>query len=140
MAIGFLILLLALKLKNMKKKVNKTVTINGMMAVTKSESGLDYVQVLPDNPSVGLVKPFSAIGRGQLLSNGTFDFIRKKRRRNKPELRLKFSTLSYGPDGWDRFLVMTPTEMRDELPAILAEDSADAVKYLREQLKKGKKA
>ena len=124
----------------MKKKVNNTVTINGMMAVTKSESGLDYVQVLPDNPSVGLVKPFSAIGRGQLLSNGTFDFIRKKRRRNKPELRLKFSTLSYGPDGWDRFLVMTPTEMRDELPAILAEDSADAVKYLREQLKKGKKA
>lgn len=124
----------------MKKKVNKTITINGMMAVTKNESGLDYVQVLPDNPSVGLVKPFSAIGRGQLLSNGTFDFIRKKRRRNKPELRLKFSTLSYGPDGWDRFLVMTPSEMRDELPAILAEDSADAVKYLVKQLKKGKKA
>ena len=124
----------------MKKKVNKTITINGMMAVTKSESGLDYVQVLPDNPSVGLVKPFIAIGRGQMLSNGTFDFIQKKRRRNKPELRLKFSTLSYGPDGWDRFLVMTPCEMRDELPAILAEDSADAVKYLREQLKKGKKA
>ena len=124
----------------MKKKVNKTIIINGMMAVTKSESGLDYVQVLPDNPSVGLVKPFSAKGRGQLLSNGTFDFIRKKRRRNKPELRLKFSTLSYGPDGLDRFLVMTPCEMRDELPAILAEDSADGVKYLVKQLKKGKKA
>lgn len=124
----------------MKKKVNKTITINGMMAVTKSESGLDYVQVLPDNPSVGLVKPFSAIGRAQLLSNGTFDFIRRKRRRNKPELRLKFSTLSFGQDRWDRFILMLPSEMRDELPAILAEDSADAVKYLVKQLKKGKKA
>ena len=124
----------------MKKKVNNTVTINGMMAVTKSESGLDYVQVLPDNPSVGLVKPFSAIGRGQLLSNGTFDFIRKKRRRNKPELRLKFSTLSFGQDGWDRFILMLPSEMRNELPKILAEDSADAIKYLVKLLKKGKKA
>ena len=124
----------------MKKKVNKTITINGMMAVTKSESGLDYVQVLPDNPSVGLVKPFSAIGRGQLLSNGTFDFVRKKRRHNKPELRLKFSTLSFGLDGYDRFIVILPSEMRDELPAILAEDSAEAVKYLEKLLKKGKKA
>lgn len=124
----------------MKKKVNKTVVINGMMAVTKSESGLDYVQVLPDNPSVGLVKPFSAIGRGQLLSNGTFDFVRKKRRHNKPELRLKFSTLSFGLDGYDRFIVILPSEMRDELPAILAEDSAEAVKYLEKLLKKGKKA
>ena len=122
-----------------KKKVNKTVTFNGLMAVTKSESGMDYVQVLPDNPCVGLVKPFCAIGRGQLLSNGTFDFIRKKRRRNKPELRLKFSTLSFGPDGWDRFLVMTPSEMRNELPAILAEDSADAVKHLVKLQKKGAK-
>ena len=122
----------------MKKKVNKTITINGMMAVTKSESGLDYVQVLPDNPSVGLVKPFSAIGRAQLLSNGTFDFIRRKCRRNKPELRLKFSTLSFGQDGWDRFIVMTPSEMRDELPAILTEDSVDAVKYLVKLLKKGR--
>ena len=122
----------------MKKKVNKTITINGMMAVTKSESGLDYVQVLPDNPSVGLVKPFSAIGRAQLLSNGTFDFIRRKCRRNKPELRLNFSTLSFGQDGWDRFIVMTPSEMRDELPAILTEDSVDAVKYLVKLLKKGR--
>ena len=124
----------------MNKKLNKTVVINGMMAVTKSENGLDYVQVLPDNPSVGLVKPFSAIGRGQLLSNGTFDFVRKKRRRNKPQLRLKFSTLTFGLDGYDRFILMLPSEMRNELPAILAEDSADAIKYLIKLLKKGKKA
>ena len=123
----------------MKKKEINTVTIGGMMAVTKSESGLDYVQVLPDNPSVGLVKPFCAVGRGQLLSNGTFDFIRRKRRHNKPELRLKFSTLSFGADGYDRFLVMLPSEMRDELPAILEEDSAEAVKYLLKLLKKGRK-
>ena len=123
----------------MQKKVNKTVTVGGMMAVTKSESGLDYVQVLPDNPCVGLVKPFCAMGRGQLLSNGTFDFIRRKRQRNKPELRLKFSTLSFGADGYDRFLVMLPSEMRHELPAILAEDSSEAVKYLLKLLKKGAK-
>ena len=124
------------------KKTNKKqtlVTLAAEVAVTETENGMDYVQVLPDNPCVGLVKPFCAIGRGQLLSNGTFDFIRKKRRRNKPELRLKFSTLSFGLDGWDRFLVMTPSEMRNELPAILAEDSADAVKHLVKLQKKGAK-
>lgn len=123
-----------------KKSTFKTVSYGATVAVSRSESGLDYVQVLPDNQSVELVKPFCAIGRGQLLSNGTFDFVRRKRHRNKPELRLKFSTLSFGADGYDRFILLMPSEMRNEMPAILAEDSAEAIKYLVKLLKKGKKA
>ena len=53
--------------------------LNAEMAVSKSESGMDYVQVLPDNPRVGLVEPFHGMGYGQMLCNGSFDFIRKKR-------------------------------------------------------------
>ena len=54
------------------------------MGVSKTESGMDYVQVLPDNPRVGLVQPFHGMGYGQMLSNGSFDFVRKKRVRRKP--------------------------------------------------------
>ena len=34
------------------------VTLSAQVAVTETESGMDYVQVLPDNPCVGMVKPF----------------------------------------------------------------------------------
>ena len=63
----------------MKVKKHETVTLDAEMAVTRTESGMDYVQVLPDHPSMGQVVPFSGWGRGQLMQNGTFDFIRKKR-------------------------------------------------------------
>ena len=61
----------------MSKKTVKTTTLTAQVAVSKTESGMDYVQVMPDNPCVGLLKPFCGWGRGQLLSNGAFDFLRK---------------------------------------------------------------
>ena len=72
-------------MKKNNKTVNKTVTVNGMMAVTKSELEMDYVQFLPDNPSVGQVEAFRGRGLGQLLNNGSFEFTRTKRLRRKPE-------------------------------------------------------
>ena len=60
------------------KKPNKTVTISGMMAVSKDKCGQDYVQFLPDEPQAGLVVPFAGTGYGQMLSNGSMDFIKRK--------------------------------------------------------------
>ena len=118
----------------MKKNLNKTTNINGMMAVTKTETGMDYVQVLPDNPSVGQVEAFHGMGYGQLLNNGTFEFVRKKRQRNAPEFKGGYVSLSFCADGFDRITFTVPNELRHKLPTILRKDSYKVIAYL---VKKG---
>ncbi len=96
-----------------------------------TETGMDYVQVMPDNPRVGLVKPFSGMGRGQLLSNGSFDFVRQKRIRKAPVLVMAHSSLSFGLDGNDRYVLTLPSELRDELPVWLEKESRQVIRYLK---------
>ena len=120
----------------MKKNSNniiKTTTLSAQVAVSKTECGMDYVQVLPDNPRVGIVKPFSGWGKAQLLSNGVFDFIRKVRIRTKPILKLLHSSLSYGRDGYDRYVFVLPSGQRDEFAKLLARDVAKLMKFLKDQ-------
>lgn len=117
----------------MNKKSIKTTTLNAQMAISKTETGMDIVQVLPDNPCVGLVKPFSGKGHGQLMSDGTFDFIRKLRKRGKPVLKLLHSSISYGKDGYDRYILVLPNGQRDEFAKILKEESALAIKFMNNQ-------
>lgn len=121
--------------KIMTKRTNKTTTLSAQVAVSKSESGMDYVQVLPDNPRVGMVQPFHGIGYGQMLSNGNFDFIRKKRSRRKPEKKTQYGSLSFGQDGYDRYIFVLPSDMRQEFPKLLMEDSKVMANYLKEQSK-----
>ena len=123
------------KLKTMKNsnKVIKTTTLSAQVAVSKTESGMDYVQVLPDNPRVGLVEPFHGMGYGQMLNNGSFDFIRKKRKRGKPELKVDYGSLSFCSDGNDRVVFTVPAEMRGELPKVLRKGIKEIVNYLKEE-------
>ena len=118
----------------MVKKSIKTTTLSAQVAISKSETGMDYVQVLPDNPRVGLVKPFRGLGYGQLLSNGFFDFIRKKREKRKPEYKGGYVSLSFGQDGFDRVTFVVPSEMRASLATILRKDILKVINYL---IKKG---
>ena len=37
----------------MTKKSIKTTTLSAQVAVSKSDEGMDYVQVMPDNPATG---------------------------------------------------------------------------------------
>ncbi|WP_028903759.1 MULTISPECIES: hypothetical protein [unclassified Prevotella] len=115
-------------------KLNKTVTVNGMMAVTKSELEMDYVQFLPDNPSVGQMDAFRGRGLGQLLSNGSFEFIRTKRLRRKPEFRGCYASLSFGGDGFDRVTFVVPNALRTQLPTILRKGICQIISHL---VKKG---
>ena len=117
----------------MKKTVNKTKTINGMMAVTKSDLEMDYVQFLPDNPSVGQVEAFRGRGLGQLLSNGSFEFTRTKRLRHKPEYKGTYASLSFGADGNDRVTFVVPNELRGQLPTILRKDINQIIKHLQKK-------
>ncbi len=120
--------------KNNIDKTVKTTTLNAQVAVSKTECGMDYVQVLPDNPRVGLVEPFHGMGYGQMLSNGSFDFIRRKRKRGKPELKVDYGSLSFCSDGNDRVVFTVPAEMREELPKVLRKGMKEIVNYL---IKKG---
>ena len=117
----------------MKKNNNKTTTLSALVAVSKSETGMDYVQVMPDNPRVGLVKPFCGYGRAQLLSNGTFDFLRRKRKRSKPEFKGEHISLSYGEDGYDRCIFLLPNEQRDEFAKLLMKETNQVIGHLLTQ-------
>ena len=117
-----------------QNQVIKTTTLSALVAVSKSENDMDYVQVIPDNPRVGLVQPFSGWGKGQLLNNGSFDFIRKKRMRGKPELQAGYVSLSFCADGFDRVTFTVPSEWRAKLPTILRKDSLKVINHL---IKKG---
>ena len=114
-------------------KKEKTVVLQAEVAVTEMENGMRYVQVLPDDPRVGMVTPFVGNGRGQMLSNGTFDFVQRKRVRRKPEFKGKHIALSFGQDGIDRVNFGLPNGQRDQLRVLLMEDVMRLVAYLEEQ-------
>ena len=119
--------------KNSNNNIIKTTTLSAQVAVSKTESGMDYVQVLPDNPRVGIVKPFSGWGKAQLLCNGVFDFIRKVRHRGKPELKVDYGSLSFSPDGNDRVVFTVPADMRADLPKVLRKGIKEIINYLKEE-------
>ena len=120
----------------MKKNSNnniKTTTLSAQVAVSKTECGMDYVQILPDNPSVGMIEAFHGMGYGQMLSNGSFDFVRKVRHRGKPELKVDFGSLSFSNDGNDRVVFAVPADMRADLPKILRKGIKEIINYLKEE-------
>lgn len=116
----------------MSSKKRSMVTLQAEVAVTKMEDGLHYLQVLPDNPRVGIVVPFVANGRGQMLSNGTFDFVQTKRHRCKPEFKGPHISLSYGQDGYDRCVFVLPSDQREEFAKIFQKESAMVLAYMSE--------
>ena len=127
--------------KIMSKKSDKEIkatTLTALVAVSKTESGMDYVQVMPEDPRAGIVKPFCGWGRGQMLSNGSFDFLRRKRIRRKPELKLKHSSLSFGQDGIDRYIFYLPNGQRDDFAKLLLQEAVKASKFVNSHKEGGK--
>ncbi len=101
------------------KKTIETTTLSAQVAISKVvETGLNHVQVLPDNPCVGQVEPFRGLGYGQLLSTGMFEFTRHRipRSQAKTELRLPHSTLSRCKDCTLRFTFIVREEQIAEDP------------------------
>ena len=120
----------------MKKNNNniiKTTTFSALVAVSKTESGMDYIQVLPDNPSVGMIEAFHGFGYGQMLSNGSFDFVRKVRHRGKPVFKVDFGSLSFCLDGNDRVIFTIPADMRADMPKVLRKGIKEIINYLKKE-------
>ena len=103
------------------------------MVISKTESGMDLVQVLPDNPCDGLVKPFSGTGHAPLQGNATFDFVRKRSIRRKPELKQLHSSLTFGPDGVDRYIFYLPASQRDEFAKLLHKEAVTAEIFMKKR-------
>ena len=114
-------------------KENLTKTLSALVAVSKTETGMDYVQVMPENPRVGLVQPFHGRGYGQMLSNGSFDFVRRPKKHGKPVLKLPHSSVSYGKDGYDRYVFTLPNEQRAEFAELLKEESVKVINFMDNQ-------
>ena len=89
----------------MKRNVVKTTTLTAQMTVCKMETGMDHVQVLPDNPCVGQVEAFRGLGYGQMLSTGSFEFTKHRIVRSQAvqELKLPHSSVSRCKDATHRF-------------------------------------
>ena len=118
----------------MKDRVNRTISINGMLVISKTESGQEYVQFLPNNPVVGQVEPFSGLARAQLISNGIFDSMRKKpRHRGKPVFKAGWSSLSFAADEYDYVIFKVPSSMRYLLHKILQKDMGKIISYLKKE-------
>lgn len=120
--------------KSLKKQdAVKTVTLNAQVAVSKTETGTNYVQVLPDNPIVGQVEAFRGLGYGQMLSTGMFEFTRHKRARSQAVtlLKLPHSSVSRCKDGTHRFTFIVRDEELENFCLWLALESVKASAFMR---------
>ena len=120
-------------------KRHETVTLSAEVAVSQMENGMRYVQVLPDDPRVGMVAPFVANGRAQMLSNGTFDFVQRHRIRRKPEFKGEHITLSFCQDGMDRVYFGLPNSQREDFAEVFQKEVALLLAHLEKVISAKKK-
>ena len=107
-----------------KQEAVKTVTLNAQVAVSKTETGMNHVQVLPDNPCAGQVDAF----RGE--------FTRHKRVRSQAVtlLKLPHSKVSHCKDGTHRFTLTVRDEELEEFCRCLLRESHEAIVFMKKHL------
>ena len=127
-----------MKKSMMKQEAVKTVTIDAQVAISKTENGTNIVQVLPDNPCVGLVEAFRGLGYGQMLSTGTFEYTRHKRIRSQAVTlrKMPHSSVSRCKDRTHRFTLIVKDEELEGFCRWLEEESQEALVFMREYLKR----
>ena len=120
----------------MKRNVVKTTTLTAQMTVCKMETGMDHVQVLPDNPCVGQVEAFRGLGYGQMLSTGSFEFTRHQIVRSQAiiEKRMPHSSLSKCKDSTRRFTFIVHESDLENFSRWLMEEAPQAAEFIQEQI------
>ena len=126
-----------MKTRMNEKEAVKTVTLEAQVAVSKTETGTNIVQVLPDNPCVGQVEAFRGLGYGQMLSTGAFEFTRHKiiRSQAKTLLRLAHSSLSHCKDKTHRFTFIVKDENLEEFSRWLMLEAQQTAAYMCKHFK-----
>ena len=88
----------------------------------------------PDDPVNGLITPFRSEGVAQVLSNGTFDFVRKPRLRAESQLILKLAhgRISRTKDGAIQLTLKVYQDEGINIPQAIAREAKQACKAVRE--------
>lgn len=122
------------------KDAMKTTTLGAQMAVSRSESGMDYVQVLPDHPTPGQVDSFRGLGYGQMLSTGQFEFTRHRIPRSQALtlLKLPHSSISECKDSTLRFTFIVKEGELEGFCRWLKEEAPQAADFVGSELAKGR--
>ena len=140
MALGPFSSLLSLKLKTMKKNIEKQtelkpISVDGMLTIVKDEQGLNLMDFdgyddFDAREINGLYKV-----KGSFDSKLIMEEKPKRNRGNKPLFKDDNCSLSLGKDGIYYFRFQLPEHMIDELPArLVRQSSAIAQKVIRELL------
>lgn len=140
MALGPFSSLLSLKLKTMKKNIEKQtelkpISVDGMLTIVKDEQGLNLMDFdgyddFDAREISGLYKV-----KGSFDSKLIMEEKPKRNRGNKPLFKDDNSSLSLGKDGIYYFRFQLPERMIDELPGrLVRQSSAIAQKVIRELL------
>ncbi len=96
-----------------------------------------YFTFTPDNPVAGSIHPYRSQGQGQLMSDGTFYFVRKPRLRAQSRLikKLPHGRLSETKDGAIQLTIKIAVD-EDDIPKTIGKEASEAKKALTEWLKK----
>ena len=121
------------------KKIIETTTLNATMAVSKiEETGMNHVQVLPDDMCAGLVEPFRGLGYGQMISTGTFEFTQHRIPRSQAErlFKLPHLTCSKCKDRTHRLTFIVPDWDLENFCRYLMEEIPKALTFMHEYLER----
>lgn len=111
--------------------------MDGSLMVTKHAGTL----FLPDNPVEGRVEPYRICGTGQMLSNGTFEFMPKPRLRPQSELirKLRHGRVSRTKDGAIQLTLKIDLEEGFRIPLAIHTEALEGEKAAFEYLLKVKR-
>ena len=101
----------------------------------------DKFLFVPDHPAGGSISPFRSQGMGQLLPDGSFDFVRKPRQRAQSKLirKLAHGRVSETKDGAVQLTLKIGLEEGANIPVILLTEALEGEKAVVEYLSKVKK-
>ncbi len=129
------------KKNNKNNNSQREVTLDGMMAYSKSEHGLHQADFHNYEGNTE-VEPFSGLCHVQIMRGGDMyvDEVKKKKRvRNNPLFSLADSTLTLGRDRIVRFIFMMPEELMEEIPQRLEQQAGEMSTMLDNWIMRRKK-
>ncbi len=93
-----------------------------------------YFLFTPDNPVVGSIPPFRGLGIAQLLSDGTFDFVRRPQLKAQSELirKLAHGRVSKTKDGAIQLTLKVYQHEGIDIAEAIGEEAEIACQAIRE--------
>ncbi|MCR4920321.1 MAG: hypothetical protein K5945_01245 [Bacteroidaceae bacterium] len=115
--------------KNKKNQEESFVTLDGLMTIGECENGLHTMDFACCEDV--RVEPFTAKCKVQAMRDGNVYMTELPPRvRRKAQMKLAHSSVSYGADGYDRFVFVLPSEQRWNFCRLLRDEANEAALYV----------